>query len=659
MASEPEQRHASAQELGRAVEAYLEGSERRAGETRRRRIAALGLLVLVAVLAVTSSAFFRLWKQAEVARTEADARTLLAESRRHVASSSIEEAVALARAALTLQGGGPAGEVSAAQLDLELLGPGSAVVFEHELDRRDTAGLLVASPDRTLLALGSRKGRVELLDASGAAQLRLPDQDGKIEHLVFWPDGSRLVTSASGQPVRVWDVDSGELLRQLGERSVDPSVLTLRGIDETLVTARGSELVFWAADGEPAEIVQTQERAVSAVVFGIDGVLMAVLGDDASVWLSRASPPIERFVLKTPDRTRLLAWSPASDRIATAGAEGSLNLWHTDTDAGAMLLQAAGSRVEGLVFSPDGALLATSSDAEVQVWRTADGALVRQLVGHAEPITRMTFSSASDRLATADVGRHVRIWDMATGRTDKVWRGTGLRGLLNGLVWLPSDQEIVVAAGNTVLGLNAQLVSPQELLAASAEWTTFLVCRDTLTPAAAGGAYDPLTVWAPPERCALSPAILGLTRGYGIAEPDSDERPPPGPPSARGADAPGVPHRLCVMVDDQSAPQLDTRPGWEGEMRPAHPPGACSDGGVTDRWRTVRLDRTEPELHIVVLGGAGPFRGELQRVPLPPEWGADHASACLALTLRLDEDGRVQPAPLVEPLYEYVDGRCR
>lgn len=74
----------------------------------------------------------------------------------------------------------------------------------------------------------------------------------------------------------------------------------------------------------------------------------------------------------------------------------------------------AGS-VTGLVFSPDGRLLATVSfDTTVRLWDSANGRELRVLSGHAERIRQVTFSFDGRLLASAS-DYEVKVWDVATG----------------------------------------------------------------------------------------------------------------------------------------------------------------------------------------------------------------------------------------------------
>jgi WD40 repeat protein len=70
------------------------------------------------------------------------------------------------------------------------------------------------------------------------------------------------------------------------------------------------------------------------------------------------------------------------------------------------------ARLRGVVFSPDGRLLATgSTDATAKVWDPATGDCLRTLAGHAEPVYGVAFSADGRLLATSSIDKTVKVWN--------------------------------------------------------------------------------------------------------------------------------------------------------------------------------------------------------------------------------------------------------
>lgn len=71
--------------------------------------------------------------------------------------------------------------------------------------------------------------------------------------------------------------------------------------------------------------------------------------------------------------------------------------------------------LSGVVFSPDGSLLASwSYEGTIGLWDPFTGTLLRMLKGHSEPVTAVVFSPDSQLLASASEDDTVRLWKTKT-----------------------------------------------------------------------------------------------------------------------------------------------------------------------------------------------------------------------------------------------------
>jgi len=102
---------------------------------------------------------------------------------------------------------------------------------------------LVFSPDGTLLATGHYDGAINLWDTAKAGLIRSFDNGSVVDSLVFSPDGTLLASGGGYHDnlVRLWDVESGQLLRLLeGHTS---------SIDSLLFSPDGQLLASGSYDG--------------------------------------------------------------------------------------------------------------------------------------------------------------------------------------------------------------------------------------------------------------------------------------------------------------------------------------------------------------------------------------------------------------------------
>ncbi|ETW94997.1 MAG: hypothetical protein ETSY2_48795, partial [Candidatus Entotheonella gemina] len=106
--------------------------------------------------------------------------------------------------------------------------------------------------------------------------------------------------------------------------------------------------------------------------------------------------------------------------------------------------------VDGVVYSPNGQLIATGSDDNtIRIWDAATGAFRRELIGHSGDVARIAFSPDSTRIVSGSYDKTARIWDVETGKErhrlkeheSRVW----------GVAWSPDGVHVATGSGNDAI----------------------------------------------------------------------------------------------------------------------------------------------------------------------------------------------------------------
>jgi WD40 repeat protein/class 3 adenylate cyclase len=128
-----------------------------------------------------------------------------------------------------------------------------------------------------------------------------------------------------------------------------------------------------------------------------------------------------RIVLSVPKIGGWLDWSPDGTRFVTEGPEESGIIDIRNAETGESMLSFTGheSDVNGVAFSADGSMLATTGDdGTAKVWDPESGRELGSIQGPEGPVLGPSLSPDGSLAAAAWLDEDtVRVWEVATGRT--------------------------------------------------------------------------------------------------------------------------------------------------------------------------------------------------------------------------------------------------
>ncbi|MCP3064822.1 CHAT domain-containing protein [Myxococcus sp. K38C18041901] len=255
-------------------------------------------------------------------------------------------------------------------------GEGTPVVLRGHLGRVVAAAF---SPEGSRVVTASWDGTARVWRADGGAEpVVLHGHMGFLRTVAFCPEGARVVTASDDGTARVWRVDGqGEPVVLQGHAGrVSVAAFSPEGTRVVTASDDGTARV-WRADGQGASVVLGgHEQAVVSAEFSPDGaqVLTASLDRTVRVWAADGHGAC--VVL----RGRTARFHPHGARVVSTLGDGTVRVLSTDGSGESLSLTGNGERVNSVVFSPGGDLVAiASSDGSARVWRLGDAALRERL----------------------------------------------------------------------------------------------------------------------------------------------------------------------------------------------------------------------------------------------------------------------------------------
>ncbi|XP_067866681.1 WD repeat and SOCS box-containing protein 1 [Heterodontus francisci] len=242
--------------------------------------------------------------------------------------------------------------------------------------------------DQLLLATGLSNGRIKIWDVyTGKFLLNLMDHNEIVRDLIFAPDGSLILVSASrDKTLRVWDLkDDGNMVTVLRGHHKWVYCCAFSPDSKILCSVGAGKAVFlW--NMEKYTMIRKLEGHLNDVVsceFSPDGALLATASYDTRVivWDPHTGsillelghlfpPPTPIFAGGANDRwVRSVAFCHDGLHIASIADDKMVRFWGIDDDCPVEVAPLS----NGLccVFSPDGSVLATGTqDGGVHFWAT-------------------------------------------------------------------------------------------------------------------------------------------------------------------------------------------------------------------------------------------------------------------------------------------------
>jgi WD40 repeat protein len=281
------------------------------------------------------------------------------------------------------------------------------------------------------------------------------DHEDEVIAVAVFPDKRRMVTGSSDKTLRLWDLETGIVLKKMEGHSHKLYELAVSRDGQIIASGDGGgEFIAW--HGETGESltkpIKAHSHYINSVDFSPDGTVLATSSIDAvKFWCTktwqmqgepincgvlcvRYSPSGELLAIATYQdiqiynpgtrervasfraRDRSLAWTPDGTRLLSAGggfSDYTIREWDSPTwQQVGLPWNGHTSLINSIAIHPAGTLVASASyDNHVRLWRLSDQQTIA-IFRHSSPLLSVTFSVDGRYILSGGKDKKISEWEV-------------------------------------------------------------------------------------------------------------------------------------------------------------------------------------------------------------------------------------------------------
>ncbi|KAG2346823.1 WD40 repeat-like protein [Suillus weaverae] len=259
------------------------------------------------------------------------------------------------------------------------------------------------------------------------------DHEGYVRAVAVFPDRRRMVTGSDDKTLRLWDLETGVVLKKLeGHRN---GVLRLAVSRDGQLIASGDsdgEVIVWHGEtGEPlTQPIKAHSSFITSLDFSADGKVLATgssWGKAMKLWNTKAYRQLQGDPIRCgSDIVYRAQYSPSGELLAIA-TDLDIQIYNSGIRKRVASFKGHISHNKSLAWTPDGTRLLTGGDISDPTIREWDTTTWKQVgdpwAGHTGYINAIAVNPAGT-LVSASYGNHVCLWRLSDHQTIAIFQHT-------------------------------------------------------------------------------------------------------------------------------------------------------------------------------------------------------------------------------------------
>ena len=314
---------------------------------------------------------------------------------------------------------------------------------------------LAFCPRGTILATGCADSKLRLWDIETGNIIRVCEgHSAEVWAVSFSPDGKWIVSGSYDRTIRLWNTATGESIREPQAHGDTVAGVAFSPDGKLLASAcyDGAVRLWDVANWQEIQVCRGHSNPFETVAFSRDRKIIASASGNDLALFDTASGQEIRACKGHTKAIRAAAFSEDGKSVAAGSGDGTVRVWDAATGQQLATFEGHSSSISSVAFSPDGNMLAAGSTEDTaRLWNTQTGEQLAVCEGHSDSVSAVAFRPDGKVLASGSADKTVRLWDAPSGKPLEELRGhtnavTGLNCTADGRFLISST-----SAGEAIL----------------------------------------------------------------------------------------------------------------------------------------------------------------------------------------------------------------
>lgn len=240
---------------------------------------------------------------------------------------------------------------------------------------------------------------------------------GHVNTFVVSPDGKLIATAGFDGMIRIWELESGTLVRVLVGHGWTVDDLAWSRDGHTLASAGGYDCtvrVWDTRSGRALRVFRNLKDRVDCVAWSPDGKRLIAAGSDSGwVWSYDAKVEQAENLLNLGKEVHSIAWSPDGNSVAFGCKDIGVKLMSASKDKIVGSLGPGNEDAQDVAWAPNGQSLVACGSTVTRCWDVATGKERFTIPGQSSCVA---YSPTGKKLATCSPTSSVSLWEPESGK---------------------------------------------------------------------------------------------------------------------------------------------------------------------------------------------------------------------------------------------------